>query len=838
MKQIYGFLLVLIFAVVLGSQPAGRETVGRQADGTVLLPNGWKIAPVGEQVPLDTLPMSSAISPNGRFVLVLNGGYKPPSVSVIEAETKKELSRVKVEDGWLGLTFSPDGKFVYVGGGSRYRVFEFSFSAAGELKPSREFEIAPDAPHNVRDFIGDIAISPDGQLMYAADMYHDSVLAINVRTGKVSERYKTGRRPYRILFHPDGKSFFVSSWADATIYEYNVPSGTEITRLRVGPHPTDMILSDRNPEMDEADADGDKKPGKKKPEEKVLRLFVAAANTNTVFVVNVDENKELMVGETLNVALTPRHPLGMTPTALAISADQKMLFTVCSDANAVAVTDISEQRSRLLGFIPTGWYPTAARILKDGTILVLNGRGLQSFPNPKAPGPFGAPAVEGGGDPRREYVGNLQTGTMSVIPPLTGETMAQYTKSTIALSPYNDSKLDVTTFADDNVIYSKPGRPSPIEHVIYIIKENRTYDQVLGKLGKGDSDPTLNLFDENSAPNHYKLAREFVLFDNFYVNADVSADGHNWATAGIAPDYTQKFWPSSYAKRRNFYDYEGGEPANTPPAGYIWSNAVSAGLSTRNYGHQANNKKVAGPDGVQITGVRDPSLASITNTHYRGFDLDYPDVERAKVFLGELKEFEASGNMPRFIIMRLGNDHTSGTAAGHVAPLSSFADNDYALGTIVEGVSKSKFWAKTAIFVIEDDAQNGPDHVDSHRSPVFVLSPYTRRGIIDSSMYNQSSVLRTIELILGLRPLTHFDAGARPMAMAFASAPNMAPYEAEKPRISLTEKNPAQSATAVRSAKMDFSDADLADDDELNAILWEAIKKTPAPVPVRSYFSK
>ncbi|HTB12300.1 MAG TPA: alkaline phosphatase family protein [Bryobacteraceae bacterium] len=834
MKQIISFLFVLIFAVVLGSQPSGRETVGRQADGTVLLPNGWKIAPVGEQVSLDTLPMSSAISPNGKFVLVLNGGYKPPSISVIDAATKKELSRVKVADGWLGLTFSPDGKFVYVGGGSRYRVFEFSFSNDGELKPTREFEIAPDAPHNVRDFIGDVAISKDGQLMYAADLYHDSVVVINVRTGKASDRYKTGRRPYRILFHPDGKTFFVSSWADATVYEYNVSSGTEVTRLRVGPHPTDMIFSDRNPEVDEAE-ENSRKP---KTPEKVLRLFVAAANTNTVFVVNVDENKEMKITETLNVALTPRHSLGMTPTALAISADQKALFTVCSDANAVAVTDISEQRSRLAGFIPTGWYPTAARVLKDGTILVLNGRGLQSFPNPKAPGPFGAPAIEGGGDPRREYVGNLQTGTMSVIPPLTEEALAQYTKSTVALSPYNDSKLDVAAFADDNVIYTKPGRPSPIEHVIYIIKENRTYDQVLGKLGKGNSDPSLDLFDENSAPNHYKLAREFVLFDNFYVNADVSADGHNWATAGIAPDYTQKFWPSSYAKRRNFYDYEGGEPANTPPAGYIWSNAVSAGLSVRNYGHQANNKKVAGPDGVQIDGVRDQSLAGITNTHYRGFDLDYPDVERAKVFLGDLREYETSGNMPRFIIMRLGNDHTSGTAAGHVAPLSSFADNDYALGMVVEGLSKSKFWAKTAIFVIEDDAQNGPDHVDSHRSPVFVMSPYTRRGIIDSSMYNQSSVLRTMELILGLRPLTHFDAGARPMAMAFASAPNMAPYEAEKPRISLTEKNPASTASAARSAKMDFSDADLADDDELNAVLWEAIKKTPAPVPVRSYFSK
>jgi len=834
MKQFFSFSLVLIFALALASQPSGRETVGKQADGTARLPNGWKIAPVGEQVPLDTLPMSSAISPDGRYVLVLNGGYRPPSISVIDAASKKELSRVKVADGWLGLTFSPDGHSVYVGGGSRYRVFEFSFSA-GELKPAREFEIEADKKPGLRDFIGDVAISPDGQLMLAADLYRDSVVAINMRTGKALDRFKTGRRPYRILFHPDGKTFFLSSWADAAVYEYNSQTGSEVTRVRLGPHPTDMVLSDRNPELNEADAD-EKKPARKI--EKVLRLFVAAANTNNVFVVNIEDDKDMKLTETLNVSMTPRQPLGMTPTALAISPDQKALFTVCSDGNVVAVTDISEQHSRLTGFIPTGWYPTAARVLKDGTILVLNGRGLQSYPNPKAPGPFGAPAIEGGGDPRREYVGNLQTGTMSVIPALNDEALATYSKSAQSLSPYRDDQLDVAEFADDNPIYTKPGRPSPIEHVIYIIKENRTYDQVMGKIGKGNSDPSLNLFDESVAPNHYKLAREFVLFDNFYVNADVSADGHNWATAGIAPDYTQKFWPSSYAKRRNFYDYEGGEPANTPPAGYIWQNALAAGLTVRNYGHQANNLKQATPEGEQISGVRDPSLKAITNTHYRGFDLDYPDVERAKVFLADLKEFEASGKMPRFIIMRLGNDHTSGTAAGHIAPLSSFADNDAALGMLVEGVTKSKFWSKTAIFVIEDDAQNGPDHVDSHRSPMLAISPYTRKGIIDSSLYNQSSVLRTMELILGLRPLTQFDAAARPLTMAFAGAPNSAAYEAEKPRISLTDKNPPRTALAARSARMDFSDADRADDDELNAILWESIKKSPAPAPVRSYFSK
>ncbi len=364
----------------------------------------------------------------------------------------------------------------------------------------------------------------------------------------------------------------------------------------------------------------------------------------------------------------------------------------------------------LAGFLPAGSYPTATRVLADGHVIVLNGRG-----------------------------------TMSVIDPLTDETLDAYTKTARSLSPYRDD--------------SKPEKLPPIEHVLYIVRENRGYD------------------DESAAPNHSKLAREFVLFDNFFVNADASAEGHNWATAGIATDYTQKLWPNSYAKRRDHYDYEGGEPANTPPAGYLWGNALSAGLSVRNYGYFVDNRAKVGSDGVQIDGVRDPALRSVTNTHYRGFDLDYPDVERARVFLEDLRQFESSGTMPRLMIMRLGNDHTDGTAPG------KFADNDYALGLIVEGISKSRFWPATAIFVVEAAAPNGPDHVDSNRSPMLALSPYTRRGIVDSTMYNQSSVLRTIELILGMRPLTHFDAGARPLTAAFASAPNTAAYTAEQPRI-------------------------------------------------------
>jgi hypothetical protein len=488
------------------------------------------------------------------------------------------------------------------------------------------------------------------------------------------------------------------------------------------------------------------------------------------------------------------------------------------------------------GFIPTGWYPTAARAVREGRVLVLNGRGLGSFANPK-PAPERWTLGSQAEDVRPSFIPYMQTGTMSVIDPLTDESLDAYTKAAIELSPYRDAYLDAANLPGESVIYSRPGKPSPIEHVIYVVKENRTYDEVFGKLGKGNGEPSLTLFDESAAPNHYKLAREFVLFDNYYSNADVSADGHNWAMAGIAPDYTQRTWPSQYGGRLKYYGYEGGEPANTPPAGYIWSNAVSAGLSVRNYGEFTEVLRPTPADGTQVK-VSDPSLAGITNLKYRGWDPDYPDVERVKVFLDDIKQFDAAGSMPRFMIVRLGNDHTAYTTPGKIAPRSMFADNDAALGQLVEAVSRSRFWPKTAIFVIEDDAQNGPDHVDSHRSLLLAVSPYTRRGAIDSTFYNQSSVLRTMELILGLRPMTHFDAAGRPLTTAFVAQPNPAPYQAEAPRISLTERNPPGSPTASRSLRFDLHQPDLGDDDEATGILWLALKNSVPPAPVRSYFSR
>jgi len=815
-------ILVMLLAaatVILMSQPTPREQVGFLSDGSFLLSSGWRIKAAGTQIPVETLPMASIITPDKKYLLVLNGGYNPPTISVIDIAAAKELSRAPVPDAWLGLTMTKAGDKVYVGGGSKAAVYEFSLKA-GVLTPSRQFPIVADKDRKPDDFIGDVQFAPDGHLLYAADLFHDSVVVINPQSGYVLSRIKTGRRPYRILFHPSGKSFYVSSWADGSIGQYNPANGERLSLTRVAPHTTDMVWL--NGEVDE------------QPEVKA-RLFISASNTNSVYVLGANESGDLSRLETINVALTPDQPLGMTPSGLGLSADSKKLFVACSDANTAAIVDISGARSRVLGFVPTGWYPTAAFGLPDGRMGVLNGKGLKSYPNPEGPNPLKQPESTTTGNNAPGYVGHIQTGTVQFVDVSDEAKYEAYTDEVLANSPYRDDMLN-----DAGIPEGSPVRPGgPIKHVLYIVKENRTYDQVLGDMKEGNGDASLIMFGEKVTPNLHKLAHEFVLLDNFYVNSDVSADGHNWATAAIAPDYTQRMWPNSYAKRRNKYDYEGQEPANLPPAGYIWTAAQQAGVSLRNYGYYVDLRKTADADGTQITAVRDPILAPVTDPNYRGFDLEYPDVERAKEFIGEIADFEQAGSMPQLMVMRMGNDHTNGAAAGKLSPLSLAADNDQGVGMVVEALSKSRFWNETAIFVIEDDAQNGPDHVDSHRSPCWVISPWVKRGAVNSSMYNQVSVLRTMEIILGLHPMTTFDAAARPMFSVFANSAKPAPYTLEKAQTPLDVHNPVNTALARRSAKMDFDDADEIDDNELNAILWAMIKGpgVPAPVPVASRFS-
>ncbi len=302
----YLCIALLLAAAILCSQPAPREQVGPLPGGGFLLNSGWRLEPAGKQVPLDTFPMSTALSPDGRYLLVLNGGYNPPSISVLETATARETSRVRIADGWLGLTFTPKGDRVYVGGGSRAAVFEFTF-ANGALELARTFTVVPPDKRTHADFIGDVALTPDGHLLYAADLYHDSLVVINPQSGMVIDRVKTGRRPYRILFHPDGKSFFVTSWTDGSVGHYDTNSGNQLAVVRLGPHPTDMVWAGGKGET----ADG--VPGY------VGRLFITAANTNSVYTLAVSEDKELRLIETINTAMTPRQPAGMTPSALALS---------------------------------------------------------------------------------------------------------------------------------------------------------------------------------------------------------------------------------------------------------------------------------------------------------------------------------------------------------------------------------------------------------------------------------------------------------------------------------------------------------------------------------------
>ncbi|MGC9970265.1 MAG: bifunctional YncE family protein/alkaline phosphatase family protein [Bryobacteraceae bacterium] len=634
-------------------------------------PAGWRLRPAGRQVALGALPMSSAVSPDGRYLLVLNGGAAAPSISVIETATERVAGSISVPDAWLGLTFSRQGDRVYAGGGSRAAVLEFGF-AEGRLIARRTFPVTPPEKRTGNDFTGDVTFDPAGRLLYAADLFNNSIVVINPQSGVVIERFPTGRRPYRILFPPDGKTFLVSSWADGSVYHHETATGAVLEKLRLGAHPTDMLWAPGKPVVEE----------ESQLEWVAARLFVAAANTNNVYVLGASESGELRQIDTINVSLTPWQPAGMTPSALALSPDRKRLFVVCSDANAVAVEGITGARAEQLGFLPTGGYPTAIQALRDNRVVVLNGRGL----------------------------GSLQTGTASFIDPPSDEALADYSKTVLDNTPYRDALLEDAGTGKDSPIPAQPGQASPIRHMIYIVGENH-----------------------QDGANRRKLAREFVRLENF------RADGEQWATAGIASDFVEKMRPRPF-------DYEGGEPAATPASGYLWTNAAAAGISMRNYGHFVVNRplqEVAG--GIQVQLVKDPVLNRVTNLRYRGADPDYPDMERAKVFLEDLADFEKTGQMPALILMRL--------------------EEDIALGRIVEAVSKSRFWTSTAIFV----------------SPALAISPYVKRGAVDGTLYNTASMLRTVELLLGLRPMTVFDAGARPLSSCFQTTADPRPYTAEGP---------------------------------------------------------
>jgi len=819
-KQFWIFGLVAVICLTYGGKPVAAAPV-RQPDEDVnspelrnrpglhpdehLLFNGWGVTPAGEHVPMSDLALKLVVAPDGKRLLAVNGGFNQHGLTVFDIPSRKQTQFLPLDKSWNGLAFSRDGRQCFVSGGSSGKIHVFNY-AAGEVTFNRS--VSPSRnPGNV--FLAGIAAQPDTGKLYVCNEGNDEIWVLNPQTLALETTIPVGEHPHSCLLGADHRHLYVSDWGSRSVSVVDTQKERRVKSLKVGLRPNDLALA----------RDG--------------RLFVACAGDNTVHVIQTQtlERSEAEASPTRRVSEAAREiistslyldsPEGSTPDGVAVSPDGRTLFVANADNNCVAVVDISnslsegahkfrESVSVIEGFIPVGWYPSAVAVSPDNqTLFVANGKGLASRPN--------VPAVTS--DPRHlqkgpafDYIGRTLSGSVSFIPRPDAAQMTAYTRQVRRNSPFTPEQFQSAPVPSDSVIPAKVGGPCPIKYVLYIIKENRTYDQVFGDFrdaqGKpaGNGDSNLTMYGESVSPNHHQLAREYVLLDNLYCNSEVSADGHSWCDAAIATDYNQRSWILSYSKHGSL---PGNDEMETPSAGYLWDLCKRNGLSFKNYGEGA--KRVPSANRGTWSGGR--------------------DMNRVEGWIKDLHKAEQTGVLPRFMIMSLGEDHTRGTAPGAFAPDACVASNDLGLGRLVEAASRSRFWKEMAIFIIEDDAQNGPDHVDAHRTAGLVISPYCKRGVVDSTLYTTASMVRTIELILGLPPLTQYDAGATPMFNSFAKTADLTPYQSLPARVNVLAKNTDASPGAKKSARMNFRDYDLAPEDELNRILWAAAKGPDAPYP-------
>jgi YVTN family beta-propeller protein len=793
---------------------------GALGHGVTLLPNGWRIAPAGRHVQVGDLPLAMVESPDGRLILVADNGYAAPTITIVNREHEYILDTVTLDHAWLGLAWHPDGKRLYVSGAGNNTVHEMQFRD-GKLirgadlvlgRPLNAPAWVSNRPEAVpQGFIGGLAISPDGKLLFAVHVLGQIISVVDLDTAHVLRSIALPAEPYTCAVSPDGATLFVSLWGGAKVLLFDAKTFEPAGEVAVGEHPNAMALT----------RDG-------------ARLFVACANTNAVWAIDVASRR---VAEQIRVSMFPDAPPGSTPNHVSVSPDGRRLLVANADNNTVAVVDIATAgHSEVDGFVPTGWYPTAAMFSRDGrSMFVLSGKGLVSAPNPR----FRRRELAGG---QAQFVGSMLTGTLSILPSPDGAALQTLTKMAYDVAAYSDAhRLAPANAPASSPIPARVGRPSPIKHVFYVIRENRSYDQVFGDLERGNNDPTLCLFCGDVTPNAHALTREFGVFDNFYVDAEVSYDGHAFSTAAYATDLVEKFWPTNYAARGAPYLSEGGGTmrnayGNIAAAadGYIWDACNRANVSVRSYGEFAMRARTRAADGTMSFGesvAAVPGLAGHVSPAYPPYDLTIPDQRRADVWLKEFLDQDASGHVPALSIIRLGNDHTAATLPGAPTPRAMVADNDLALGRIVEAISNSRVWKETAIFVVEDDAQNGPDHVDAHRSLALAISPYSRRRGLDSTLYTTSGVLRTMELILGLPPMSQYDASATPLYNAFQPTPLPAPFAHLDARVSLDERNDERAFGASASKRFDLAEADRVPDAEMNEILWRSIRGANAPLP-------
>jgi YVTN family beta-propeller protein len=790
----------------LASLTASAQTLQQLDAERVLLPNGWSLTPAGRSIPLGDLPLNIVVSSAGKYLAVTNNGQSTQSIQLFDPKKGVELDSIVIAKAWFGLKFSADEKNLYVSGGNDNRIWQYSI-INNKLVLSDSIILGK----RMKEDISPAGIEVDDihRLMYVVTKENNTLYVINLETKTILQQVKLPAEGYTCVLSPDKATLYISCWGCDKIICFDTRNRSIKNTIAVGDNPNEIILTKNG-----------------------SRLFVANANDNSVSVMDTRSQK---ITETLNTALYPNAPSGSTANSLALSGDEKTLYIANADNNCLAVFDISTPgQSRSKGFIPVGWYPTGVKIV-DKNLFVINGKGLSSMANPFGPNPYrkkesvvyrqGDSSVKIG----VQYIAGLFKGAMSVIPVPDEKQLAAYSVAVYKNTPYTKAGELSAAGEAGNPIPMKVGEPSPIKHVFYVIKENRTYDQVLGDITKGNGDNNLVLFGKNVTPNQHRLAEQFVLMDNFYVDAEVSADGHNWSMGAYATDYLEKTWPTSYGNRGGGYDGEGTRAIANNRDGFIWDDCKRNGISYRSYGEFTD-------DGIPNI----PSLKDHVCKYFTGFDLSVNDTTRFSQWKKDFDSLLAIGKVPAFNTVRFGNDHTEGLKKGKPSPNAFVADNDLAVGLFIEYLSKSPIWKETAVFILEDDAQNGSDHVDAHRSPVYLAGGFVKRNYVDHTMYSTSSVLRTIELILGIPPMTQYDAAAKPMWRSFQNTVDESGFASVIPPVNLAEKNTVLNEWQRRSEHLNFAKEDEAPDDELNDILWVAIKgqSVPNPGPRHAAFVK